>query len=102
MFDYDALQELGIESVKITYSGSGDEGYIDEIETTPETEAVQYRNDHYEEIENEAYSILENKWPGWEINEGSHGAITVNVKERKAVLHHGHNIMTTEWQDSEV
>lgn len=101
LFDYDALQELGIESVKVDYNGSGDEGYIEEIEPTPEVDSFYDGSDVYDTIEQQAYDVLNSQHPGWEINEGSQGHITINVKERKAFLHHGTNSIHTDWHDQE-
>lgn len=101
VFDYDALAEVGIETVLIEYSGESDEGYIQEVTCTPETSELEYRGWLYDVIEGQAYNVLESEHAGWEINEGSQGHITINVKERKAFLHHGTNVVTTHYQDKE-
>ena len=36
------------------------------------------------------------------INEGPHGHITIDVKERTAFLHHGENVVTTHWHDATI
>jgi hypothetical protein len=38
---------------------------------------------------------------GWENNEGGEGTVTFDVVKRKVELHHGNNIITTEWHDDE-
>lgn len=98
MFNYDALQAAGIETVVVEYNGAGDEGYIEEITPTPDVEL----GDLYEEIDREAYAVLERLHSGWEINEGSNGHITINVKDRKAFVHHGENRIEQTWYDNEV
>lgn len=37
-------------------------------------------------IEGLCYDVLESSWGGWEINEGSHGTFTFDVKKRKVHL----------------
>lgn len=99
LFDYDALEALGIESVIVRYNGEGDEGQIEDITSTPLVDDLDYGSELYREIESQAYDVLENEHAGWEINEGSHGHITINVKERSAFLHHGENVVSTTWHD---
>ncbi len=99
LFNYDALASAGIETVKIDYNGEGDEGSIEEITCEPESDALEYRTELYTEIEHQAYDVLSNEHGGWEINEGSHGHITLNVKERSAFLHHGEHEVVTHWHD---
>lgn len=104
-FDWEALAEAGLEVVKIEYSGSGDEGFINEIVVVkPEIPAgmdASVSQPLYETLENQAYDLLESKHGGWEINEGSQGDITLTVKERKVELHHGENYESTNWSDDE-
>jgi hypothetical protein len=104
-FDWEALEQAGLEIVKIEYSGSSDEGFVNEIVVVkPEVPAgmdASVPHSLYQPLENQAYDLLEGKHPGWEINEGSQGDITLNVKERKVELHHGENYESTNWSDDE-
>lgn len=66
---------LDIKEIIAKYNGSGDSGWIEElyfngnkIETNRDTTI----------IEDELYSLLEYKFSGWEIDEGSSGEIFVN------------------------
>lgn len=101
-FDYDALEAAGFETVVVKYNGAGDEGYIDEIESSPEDEGLEYKSPLYDAIEMAAYDVLERHHGGWEINEGSSGHITINVKDRKALIHHGERYEQQTWSDTEV
>lgn len=101
-FDYDALQAAGIETVVVEYNGSGDEGYIEDITASPDKAAVEYPSPLYDDVQQVAYDLLSRHHGGWEINEGSNGTITINVKERKAVIHHGENEIKQTWSDTEV
>lgn len=109
-----ALRAAGIASVAASYSGMGDEGQMEEITTEPpEAEALEKpvqvleRTNRYiveenrwestdvpaemsleEAIEGLVYEILEERRPGWEINEGSRGTLTLNVAEGSYELDH--------------
>lgn len=99
-FDYDALAEAGIKTVTVSYSGESDEGYINEITSEPPVDSLDYGDELYNLIQDQAYDVLEREHGGWEINEGSSGHITINVKERTAFLHHGTNVVTQHYQDT--
>lgn len=94
---YSKLQAF--EKIVITYSGSGDEGYIDDVSPVPSVEDFDISYDLRRELEDEAHSILEKHYAGWEINEGSQGHITIDVAKRKVLLHHGTNREVTDWED---
>lgn len=105
-FDYDKLAAFS--KIVIEYSGSNDEGYIGEIRAEPRTHprgelpGVEYGTELYKELEAAAYNLLQENFGGWETNEGSHGEITINVKERQVYLHHGRTIESTQWEDVEL
>jgi len=96
---YDRLVRAGVAYVTITYHGSGDEGWIEDVSFDPshsgDEDLETLLNDH-------AYAILERRYPGWEINEGSEGTITIDVVNQSTNLHHGTIIETTEYEDVEV
>lgn len=92
---YDMLQAF--KTIVIEYSGSGDEGHINDIRPEPEVEGLEFRSDLYEDLERFADDVLEANYPGWEINEGSEGTITIHVPERKVILHHGERVESTNW-----
>lgn len=105
-FSYDELLKVvGIQKVVIEYSGSGDEGYIDDISVESldgSSVDLELGNELYDLLRDEAHDLLSSEHPGWEINEGSQGHITINVSERKAFLHHGENTIKTHYYDMEV
>ena len=98
-FDYDALEAAGIETLVVNYSGQNDEGYVEEMEPTPDVD-LDYGGELYDLIQQQAYDVLEQHCGGWEINEGSSGHITINVKERTALLHHGETRHVQDWTDT--
>lgn len=97
---YERLQAF--EKVLIEYSGSGDEGYINDITAGPAIEGLAIDTELYQDLEDVAYDLLEENFGGWEINEGSAGTMTIDVKERKVSIHHGWTIETTEYEDKEI
>ena len=101
LFDYDELAEAGIEKVVVEYSGENDEGYVNDITPRPESGVLDYGTDLYRTIQDAAYDLLEKEWGGWEINEGSTGTITIDVKERTTELKHGENVVTQNWSTKE-
>lgn len=99
-FPYRTLAALGIETVRINYNGAGDEGWIDEITAEPDEDKLT--NELEEEIKQAAYNVLEDQHAGWEINEGSQGHLTVNVRTGRTFLHHGENTIKVDYYDTEV
>lgn len=98
-FDYEALAKAGFKTLKVTYSGSNDEGWVNDVQVLePELpDGVGISDSLSESIRQQAYDVLERRYPGWEINEGSEGHITIRVDQRSAVLSHGQHVESTEW-----
>jgi hypothetical protein len=109
-----SLREAGITKVTIEYYGSGDEGSIGEVAFEPsptnrditvgqsmDIKAAQERLRR--PIQDWAWDELERRWPGWEINEGSTGDITIDVTTGTAHFHHGiYPEPVAEYTDEEV
>lgn len=97
---YDRLAEAGVASVTIDYNGSGDEGWVEDAIYDA---ALPPSDDTLDKaVADAAYDVLERKFAGWEINEGSEGTITIDVENRRTSIHHGHHIESTEYEDVEV
>lgn len=88
------------DQITITYYGEGDEGYINEITCYPEIEGVTLSDALCQDLEQIVYDILEQQAGGWEINEGSEGHVTIKVKEREVILHHGEHRVETDYTDT--
>lgn len=101
MNEFDEIYDrLGaFEKIVITYAGSNDEGYIEEITPEPLVEGMEISHELEHELEDAAYAVLEKHYAGWEINEGAHGHMTINVVERTVLLHHGTIREVTDWED---
>lgn len=98
--DYDKL--VAFDEITITYHGYGDEGHIEDIVPFPLPEGMEMSHELQQELESFAYDVLEANFGGWEINEGSDGTITIDVKARKAKIHHGWTIEEKQWEDVEL
>jgi hypothetical protein len=103
-FDYAALAAAGFNVVKVEYSGSGDEGWINDIVSVdPELpEGMAFPGGLYEKVERTAYEVLEANFGGWEINEGSYGVITIHVAEKRTTLDHSWYVETVEHEEKEI
>lgn len=96
MTELDYSKLTAYEKVTIEYHGSGDEGFIEGITGLP----IDLDSDELEKyLESWAYDLLEENWGGWEINEGSQGTITIDVKAREVHVHHGENVEQVNWSD---
>ena len=68
------LDDNEIDNFEVSYSGGGDDGYIED--DGYDDEGNQYRLS--DDLENFLYSKLNNSFGGWEINEGSSGKFIIN------------------------
>lgn len=101
------LKSLGIDRVRIEYSGAGDEGWINDIVGLPrdsETPRDEIPDGIQQTLQNWAYDILSENYGGWEINEGSDGVIVIDIVSSKVTITHNENIVnqTTETTTFEI
>jgi len=101
------LNNIGLKSFFVSYSGSGDSGGIDDIEYTPKSfknkKILSKDHKHWDNkkmemvradkkislkefIEEYCYELLEVHHSGWEINAGQRGEITWN-SEKNSIEH---------------
>lgn len=85
-------------SIKATYSGSGDEGYIDNIyapSTATDDSTLDLTVNEKDAVEEVVYAILEREHDGWEIDDGASGEAILKLKNGKLeyALHHQENYM---------
>jgi hypothetical protein len=115
---YLALAELGICKLHVSYSGSGDSGCISDVSAfdkesnpiaLPETSVpvtlthtnFDFKTGEYsttvnsvetlkltEAVEQWCYDLLEEHYPGWEINDGSDGTIIIDPHKRCGEIEH--------------
>jgi hypothetical protein len=71
----------------IDYSGGGDSGYLeDSFNSGDSVPAV---------VSDFCYNMLENRFGGWEINEGSQGNFEIDLDNKEITLNHTYNIDET-------
>ena len=71
----------------IDYSGGGDSGYLeDSFNNGDSVPAV---------VSDFCYNMLENRFGGWEINEGSQGHFEIDLDKKEISLNHTYNIDET-------
>ena len=106
---FDALQQLGIASVEITFDGCGDSGQIEDISVDPESAPdlaevnVRLKHGHNDAgdvkevnlrsaLEDMVFDLLGIGHAGWEINEGAYGEFTFDVGERTIALDYNERV----------
>ncbi len=86
------LSEL--DRVEVTYDGSGDDGHICGAQGYDSNGREVVLSDSLRlAVENYTYHILPS---GWEINEGSHGTLIINIKKKSASLSHFQRVESEE------
>jgi hypothetical protein len=110
------FKEFGIQAITVSYNGCGDSGQVDDYEVIYENgkpidiKSINKRVEYFESkfraengrfwTENEGtvgtfeqfidhiiYAFLEDKAPGWEINDGSYGDITIKADGTGQMIH---------------
>ena len=88
------LDDNEIDNFEVSYSGGGDDGYIED--DGYDDEGNQYRLS--DDLENFLYSKLNNSFGGWEINEGSSGKFIIN----RQTMEIEHEWYENEWVGSDL
>ncbi len=87
---FDVLEddpEIQDRILTIDYSGGGDSGYLeDSFNNGDSVPAV---------VSDFCYNMLENRFVGWEINEGSQGHFEIDLDKKEISLNHTYNIDET-------
>jgi hypothetical protein len=89
------LRQLGVETVTADYDGSGDSGQIEE----PEFGSSKVSRDLAIAVQDLFYDVLEEQYGGWEINEGSFGQFSWDIKADRINLVHNMRIEETETEE---
>ena len=88
------LTKGGPAELVISYAGQGDSGGITSVAIRQGPKKVRLPAPLQDQIEDWAWQLLGDSYPGWEINEGSSGEISINVQT--CVVTHEHN-----WSEGE-
>jgi hypothetical protein len=81
------LTELGVTKLTVHYSGSGDEGSIDEIDVEPEGLTLPHELE--EQISDLADEFLYSEHGSWGDGDGATGTIVFDPVEGKIINEHG-------------
>ena len=87
------LKDADVTSVEICYSGSGDDGGIDDVIFTPEG---AFNSDLGEQVKEYAYSEIDGL-PDWINNAGGGGTMTIDVEEGTVTAEHYRNIESRDY-----
>jgi hypothetical protein len=85
---FDELKTLDVTHVTVEYSGSGDEGQINDVVAFKNKEEKNIPKLLNEAIQSLCWDYLEADHGGWEINDGASGTFTFNVATQKIHLEH--------------
>ena len=97
------LVDLGVKSIIVNYSGSGDSGQIDEIlfQDSEDNETTQeVYSDVRDIIEKRSYDLL-NPIEDWYNNEGGYGQIVIQVPSGEYTIENNIYITETETYNHE-
>lgn len=122
-----ACAHLKIKKIEVIFDGAGDSGQIESVtfynEKSEEVDPVvdlgecvvvvgrRFVNSGWEDVietkkftleeaaEQIAYDVLEQKYGGWEINEGSFGTIHFDIDERKVRCEFNQRAVETEYSE---
>lgn len=81
--DLEDVEPNSNDELVLSYNGSGDSGFIES--------SFDNGGDVPSSVEDWCYNQLENQHGGWEINEGSQGTFTFNMKNKTVSLEHEFN-----------
>jgi hypothetical protein len=100
------LRELGVVTVNASYSGYGDSGQVEHLETIPpvplnmmlsevphpwKPEETMTRNLDYA-LRELVWTLAYNNSPGFENNEGGQGEVVWDITTDKILLDHSYNV----------
>lgn len=90
------LHAMGAEKCTVEYSGSGDDGMIDEVFAEKGRKRLELDKELSDMVEEFAYEALSTYFGGWELNDGSTGSLIISVPDKEVTIHHNQNVMTVE------
>ncbi len=93
------LTELGVTKLTVNYSGSGDEGSIDEMEVEPEGLTLPHELE--EQISDLADEFLYSQHGSWGDGDGATGTIVIDPVDGKIVNEHGWHFTDVNYETKE-
>ena len=98
------LKENEVAKVMAHYSGSGDEGCVEEIEFLGnDNNAVpcEMGDTVHHKIKIAATMILAEEFPGWELDGGGDGTINLDVQRGKISIEHAQHFISTAYDSKD-
>lgn len=80
---FQSLKRVGVEKIEAHFDGSGDSGSIDEVTYDPDILDEKLKDI----VVSQFYDILEEKYGGWEIDDGSFGDVKIDLTGKKIKCH---------------
>ena len=105
---FDFLKALGIQVLKVHYSGSGDSGQTDDMTTIPAKlselldEQLNQKETLRSYLETFTWEKIEDEESGFYNNEGGYGEIIFDVAERTIKMEHNNYIHETVYSEHEL
>lgn len=84
------LRARGVERVEVEYDGYGDEGSLTSVELFgPSYVEIDTSHELWGEVDRAVCEVLSRVWPGWEVDDGSAGVVTITVPTGRIEVDHG-------------
>ena len=105
---FDFLKALGIQVLKVHYSGSGDSGQTDDMTTIPDKlhklldEQLNEKETLRSYLDTFTWEKIEDEESGFYNNEGGYGEIIFDVAERTIKMEHNNYIQETVYSEHEL
>jgi hypothetical protein len=103
LFAYLAERHPDVARIVVRYSGSGDEGYVDEIigfgSLDADAEKTEFNDEHLKNLIDEVFCHVTPD--GFENNEGGDGEIHIYPAIQKMIVHHYENVIHQEHETYE-
>jgi len=94
------LNSAGFKTIKATFDGSGDSGYVEDIVSVEPK--IKLSKSLHSAIADLVYDVLEEKFGGWEINEGSQGTVHIYPQQKTCDVKIYHNIVHEELEEASI
>lgn len=92
----------GMVKAVISYDGQGDSGCVEDIYGVNNIDGVETIDNPAvkEALEEAAMKVVEDRWGGWENNDGAYGTVTIDTTTGDAEFDHWTRIMSEEEENA--
>lgn len=95
-------KKVGIAKATASYDGGGDSGSVDMVSFVDKNGKNLENTALSDLLTDIAYRFLEEKHPGWEINDGSQGQLVVDISNESMKLEHNERYTDSTYYESEL